>query len=387
METSNQKSNNIKVSVVMPIYNAGEYLSRAIGDVLNQTLNDIELICVDDGSTDNSPSIIKKFAAKDSRIKTLRQPNGGAAVARNRGLELTEGEYIMFLDADDFYEKNLLESLYNIAESGNLDVAVTKYDIYNDSKDSFSVPADEPHAGIFVPGGVTSKNENPEFILTSTTGYAWNKLFRASFMRDKKLAFDPELYVFEDVHFVCSALSMAERVGRVDDILIHHRVYSDQSRARLFRKYYGQVPVVYKKIKDFLMQRGMYVPLKKNFLNLSAGRCYKIYNLLWDDGKEQLWNMLHDEYVNEFGWLKHDKTDFEENDVCEFVANVALYTYEEFLHREDKGESIDVGALEEGEITKKVTQKQKISKRRAIWNKIISFINIFKGLKNKKEKK
>ena len=121
------------------------------------------------------------------------------------------------------------------------------------------------------------------------------------------------------------------------------------------------------------MQRGMYVPLKKNFLNLSAGRCYKIYNLLWDDGKEQLWNMLHDEYVNEFGWLKHDKTDFEEADVCEFVANVALYTYEEFLHREDKGESIDVGALEEGEITKKVTQKQKISKRRAIWNRIVSF--------------
>ena len=373
METSNQKNNNIKVSVIMPIYNAGEYLSRAMSDVLNQTLSDIELICVDDGSTDNSPSIIKKLAARDSRIKTICQPNGGAAVARNRGLEMAEGEYIMFLDADDFYEKNLLEELYNIAESGNLDVAVTRYDIYNDSKDVFSTPSDEPHASIFVPGGITSKNENPEFILASTTGYVWNKLFRASFMRDKKLAFDPELYVFEDVHFVCSALSMAERVARVEDILIHHRVYSDQSRARLFRKYYGQVPVVYKKIKDFLMQRGMYVPLKKSFLNLSAGRCYKIYNLLWSDGKEQFWNMLHDEYVNELGWLKHDKTDFEEVEVCEFVANVALYTYEEFLRREDKGESIDVGALEDGEITKKVTHKQKVSKRRIIWNKIMSF--------------
>lgn len=380
-------TNNIKISVVMPVYNAGEYLTRAIGDVLKQTLCELELICVDDGSTDNSPSIIKKFAAKDGRIKTVRQQNAGAAVARNRGLSMAEGQYIMFLDADDFYDKNLLQSLYDIAEAGNLDIAVTRYDIYNDSKDTFSTPADEPHASIFVPGGVTSKNEYPDHILSSTTGYAWNKLFRASFIHEKELEFDPELYVFEDVHFVCSALSMAERVGRIEDVLIHHRVYSDQSRARLFRKYYGQVPVVYKKLKDFLMRRGMYVPLKRGFLNLSAGRCYRIYNLLWNDGKEQLWNMLHDEYVNDFGWVKHEKSDFEDEAVCEFVANVALYTYEEFQNREDKGESIDVKALEEGEINKKVTQKQKISKRRAVWNKIMSVINIFKGLKKKKDNK
>ena len=132
------------------------------------------------------------------------------------------------------------------------------------------------------------------------------------------------------------------------------------------------------------MKRGMYIPLKKGFLNLSAGRCYKIYNLLWDDGKEILWNMLHDEYVAEFEWLSHDKSAFESFEVCEFVANVSLYTHAEYLSRLENGENIAVEKLEKDEISRKVTQKQKISRRRAIWNKIMHFINIFKGLKKKK---
>lgn len=378
MNTEMNTSTDIKVSVIMPIYNAGEYLSRAIGDVLSQTLTEIELICVDDGSTDNSPKIIKRFASKDKRVSVIREANAGPAVARNRGLDVARGQYIMFLDADDFYEKTLLEELYVTAERDNLDIAVTKFDIYNDERDSFSLPTDELHGNIFVPGGVTSKNEHPDYILSSTTGYVWNKLFRASFIKDKILEFDPDLYVFEDVCFVCSALSLAERVGRIEGLLIHHRVYSDQSRARLFRKYYGQVPVVYKKLKEFLMKRGMYIPLKKGYLNLSAGRCYKIYNILWADGKERLWNMLHDEYVAELEWLSHDKSAFESLEVCEFVANVALYTYAEFIEREESGKNINVDELEKGEITKKVNQKQKISRRRAVWNKIMSFINIFK---------
>lgn len=371
----------IKVSVIMPVYNAGEYLSRAISDVLSQTLTELELICVDDGSTDNSPKIIKDFAAKDKRVKVIREKNAGPAVARNSGLKSAKGRYVIFLDADDFYEKNLLMELYDTAERDNLDVAVTKFDIYNEERNAFSNPTEELHGNIFVPGGVTSKNEHPDYILSSTTGYAWNKLFRASFLKAKALVFDPELYVFEDVCFVSSALALAERVGRIDGNLIHHRVYSDQSRARLFRKYYGQVPFVYEKLKKFLMARGMYVPLKKGFLNLSAGRCFRIYNLLWADGKEQLWDMLHDEYVAELEWLIHDKTAFESTEVCEFVANVALYTHEEYLARVDEGKSINVEELEDNEISNKVQKNQKISKRRAGWHKFTDFINIFKRKK------
>ena len=385
METTvHSESRDIKISVVMPIYNAEKYLGRAIRDVLNQTLSDIELICVDDGSTDNSTDIINSFVKKDSRVSSIKQSNAGPSVARNKGFVLAQGKYVIFLDADDMYEPTLLESLYNMAQKDNLDVAVTRFDIYNESSKSYVKQADEPHASIFAPGKVTSKNEYPDFIFASTTGYVWNKLIRTSFIRDKKIAFDNDLYVFEDVHFVCSVMALAERVERIDDILIHHRVYSEQSRATLFRKYYGQVPVVYKKIKDFLKRQGMYIPLKKGFFNFSTNRCFKLYNILWADGKERLWNMLHDQYIAELEWLSFDKSDFESAEVCEFVANAALYTYAEYNAHIEKGDSVDVENLEDGEIAKKVNKNQKISKRRAIWNKIMSFINIFKGLKKKK---
>ena len=379
MDNQIQNDPEIKISVIMPIYNAGEYLTRSIGDVLSQTLKELELICVDDGSTDNSLEIVKSFRASDPRVRIVTETNSGPAAARNHGIDRAKGEYVIFLDADDFYEKNLLQDLYETAERDNLDIAVARFDIYNDSHNKFSLPTDEPHGNIFTPGGVTSKNEHPDYILSSTTGYVWNKLFRTSFIKDKELYFDPELYVFEDVYFVCAALSLAERVGKIEGTLIHHRVYSEQSRARLFRKYYSQVPVVYKKIKDFLMHRGMYVPLKKGYLNLSSGRCYKIYNLLWADGKERLWNMLHDEYAAELDWLKHEKTAFESVEVCEFVASVALYTHSEYLERVENGKNINVEQLEKDEISKKVTQKQKISRRRAVWNKITGFVRLKKS--------
>ena len=371
-------SHNIKISVVMPVYNAGEYLTRAIGDVLSQTLTDLELIIVDDGSTDNSRSIINSFMKRDKRIKLLSQFNGGPSIARNAGLAEAKGDYIIFLDADDFYEKDLLASLYAAAEKDNLDIAVARFDIYNDSQNKYTAPMDEPHSGIFVSGGVTSKNEYPDFILSSTTGYVWNKLFKASFVKNMELSFDPELYVFEDVYFVCSAIALAERVGRIDQVLIHHRVYSEQSRERLFRKYYSQVPIIYKKLKEFLMHHGMYIPLKRGYLNFSAGRCYRVYNLLWDDGKEKLWNMLHDGYYAEFNWHQHEKTDFESLEVYEFVANVALYSYAEYQARAEQGKNIDTEQLDRDNLNQQIKVKEKISHRRMVWNKIMDFVNIFK---------
>ena len=375
MDTDISAKREVKISVIMPIYNAGEYLARAVSDVLNQTLTDIELICVNDGSTDDSYDILEEVQQEDNRISLISEDNFGPSVARNRGLREATGKYVMFLDADDMFEPTLLEALYEIAERDNLDVAVTGFDIFNDSQNRLFPATEEPNAAIFAGGGVTSKNEHPDYILSSTTGYVWNKLYRASFIRDKKLAFDPDLYVFEDVHFVCCAMATAERVGMAEGIHVHHRIYSEQSRATLFRKYYGQVPVVYEKVKEFLMQRGMYVPLKRGFLNLSAGRCYKIYNLLWNDGKERLWNMLHSHYATELDWLTIEKTDYEIAEVCQFVANVALYTHEEYLDRTEKGMNINVAALEKDEISNKVKTMQKSEQRKDSWSR---FAGLFK---------
>lgn len=391
-------NSNIKVSVVMPIYNAGEYLERAISDVLSQTLRELELICIDDGSTDGSLAIVKKMQEADDRIRIVTENNAGPAVARNKGIVRARGEFIIFLDADDFYENWLLESLYDIATSGNLDMAVARFDLYNCQKEKFVQPMEEAHAAIFAPGVIASKNEYPDFIFESTTGYVWNKLFRTSFIKEKELSFDPELYVFEDVHFVCTALSLAERVSRAESVSIHHRVYSDQSRAKLFRKHYAQVPVVYSKIKAHLMHRGMYVPLAKSFLNLSAGRCYKIYNLLWDEAKEEFWNLLHSEYAAEFGWYNHEKSDFEEKDVWEFAVNVGIYTHAEYLERTERGKAVDAENLDKKQVNNRIKNKKSGKQTVAFFTKLMGIIFIpvrivlkllraIAGVFKKKEKK
>ncbi len=371
------ENSNIKVSVIMPVFNAGEYLSHAAHDVLGQSLEEIELICIDDGSTDDSVQVLKEMQRRDSRVKVITEKNEGPSAARNKGLLEACGEYVIFLDADDFFEKDLLKKLYNTAVAQSLDIAVTKFDIYNEDKNQFMPAAEETPHHIFSPGVVTSKGEHPDHILQSTTGYVWNKLFRLEFLRNKELSFDPELFVFEDVYFVSAAISLAERVGRIDDLLIHHRVYSEQSRSRLLRKYYSQVPVVYKKIKEFLMRHGMYIPLAKSYLNLSATRCFKTCNLLWAEGRERFWNTLHADYAEEFGWYRFEKEDFDSPEVYEFVVNVGLYTYSQYTAREQRGERIEIALMNKEKMNKRLAERHKLEHRKAV----LSRLNVFR--KNK----
>ena len=328
---------NVKISVVMPIYNASDYLKPAIDSVLHQTLTDIELICVDDGSTDNSLSILKEYQQADERVRILTESNAGPSIARNKGLARARGKYVIFLDADDFYDYTLLEKLYTLAEEEALDIAVCKFDIYNNRKAKFEDNIKSDHGEIFTESKVVSKNDYPDVILSCTTGYVWNKLFRREFLAEKEMAFDPDLRVFEDTHFIVNALSLADKVGKCHERLIHHRVYTNQPRNKLFKKYYGQVPVVYAKIKEFLRSHGMYIPLSQSFLNLSASRCYKIYNLLWHDAKKDFWNLLHEQYAEELGWTNAEPEYFESSAVCDFVANVIVYNHKQYVKRESKG--------------------------------------------------
>ena len=143
---SNQKpqynSNDIKVSVVVPVYNVEEYLEECLDSVVNQTLKDIEIICVNDGSTDNSLDILKKYAQNDNRIKIINQKNRGLGATRKVGLDNASGEYITFIDSDDFYELNALELLYNNALSNNTEVVLFKLIDFYEEKDIkyFSYP-------------------------------------------------------------------------------------------------------------------------------------------------------------------------------------------------------------------------------------------------------
>ena len=321
---------DIKVSVIMPVYNASDFIAAAIDSVLSQTLKEIELICIDDGSTDNSLDILKEYQANDDRVRIVTETNAGPAIARNNGIRRARGEYLAFLDADDFFESTFLEELYNAAEADDLDIAIADYDVYNSRKAAFEKPIYPEKVEIFKSGKVTSKGEFPDQIFFATNGAAWNKLFKASFVLDNKLTFLPDVKLHEDVYFMIGALALAVRIRMVDKVLVHHRLHSAQSRAKLFRSYYYQIPDIYVKARALLMERGMYSPLSFCYRNYTADRCYKLYNMLPGDEKGKLWNMLHEKYAEELGWVGKGASKFANAEVYEFVANVGLYNYKQY---------------------------------------------------------
>ncbi len=324
----------VKVSVIIPIYNAQEYLPAALESIIAQDFSDMEVICVDDGSTDRSLDVVKAFKEKDSRVRIITENNAGPATARNKGLARARGKYVIFLDADDFYEPDLVSALYNLSERAELDVAIADFDVYNTKHERFEHNVESDHFDLLTEGRVVSKSVYPDYILQCTTGYVWNKMFRRDFLYENGLSFNTELKVFEDVYFVMTTVAVASAIAKVGKILVHHRIYSEQTRPKMFKKYYTDVPVVYEEIKKFLMHKGIYAPISSSFMNLSASRCCKIYNILWKDAKENFWNLLHDTYAEALGWRAFDQDEVENPAVRSFIAAVSLYTHKQYLKRQ-----------------------------------------------------
>ena len=121
----------IDVSIVLTVYNAESYIEGCLDMITGQTLRNIQIICVDDGSTDNSSQIIEQYAQKDDRIVLIREKNAGAGAARNRGMQEATGKYILFLDCDDFYEPEMVEKAFRRAEEEQAEIVIYKSDQYN----------------------------------------------------------------------------------------------------------------------------------------------------------------------------------------------------------------------------------------------------------------
>ena len=364
----------VKVSVIMPVYNAEAYLVPAIDSVLDQTLKEIELICIDDGSTDRSLDIIKQYNKNDPRVRILTENNAGPSMARNKGIVRARGEYIVFLDADDFSDITMLEDMYLRAKREELDVVISDYDIYNDKRARFVSAPTVEYGKIFEECVVVSKNTYPDHILQCTTTYVWNKMWRRVFLVEKELAFDEKLRLFEDVLFVATALSMADRIGKVNKVLTHHRVYSDQHKNKLFRTAYMNMPEICSKIKEFMRQHGTYAPLSQSFLNFSVSKCRDVYHRLSRDARADFWMYLHDIYADELGWIDGSPDEFDNDNLCDFCANVIMYNYTQYESRQKRGLRIRLSSV--GPAIKANRNRKRIKK---------FFIRLFKRKKNEEK--
>lgn len=217
-----------KVSVVIPVHNAEKYLPQCLDSVLSQTLREIEVICVDDGSTDRSLEILRKYARKDERIRVIRQENSGAGAARNRGMNSASGKYMIFWDADDFFRPDALARLYRQAEKYQAQICVCGARIYDESEKK-TFPAAQYLVIERIPDKQPfSRRDIGKYLFNFSSAVPWNKLFRRSFVEENHLQFQT-LRKANDVYFVLSALYRAERIAIVPRSLINYRYFNETS--------------------------------------------------------------------------------------------------------------------------------------------------------------
>ncbi|MDE7124807.1 MAG: glycosyltransferase, partial [Eubacterium sp.] len=218
----------IKVSVIIPVYNSERYLRECLNSVVNQTLKEIEIICVDDGSTDGSIDILKEFADQDSRIQIICQQNQFAGAARNNGMKEAKGKYLAFWDADDYFELNALELLYKKSEKENADLCLCAAYIFNDGETQKVVDETILKKRFLPKDKVFSIETYPEYIFNITARAPWNKIVKASFLRENNIEFQ-NLKNANDTYFSMICMYYAKRITYVTAPLINYRVNNSES--------------------------------------------------------------------------------------------------------------------------------------------------------------
>lgn len=199
-----------KISVIVPVYNVAPYLKKCVDSIINQTFTDIEIILVDDGSTDESGTICDQYAQKDSRVKVIHKPNGGLSDARNSGLEVCSGEYIGFVDSDDWISPDMYETLIHFAVKEDLDVAMCGVlDIWPDR-----IEGTPPFKSVIL----TDVNDIISEILVNEHGGTcipvWNRIYRSRIFKDLK--FEKGRY-YEDGYYLLRWIERTRRFGRISD--------------------------------------------------------------------------------------------------------------------------------------------------------------------------
>lgn len=226
----------IKLSIIIPVYNVEKYIDKCINSLINQTMKELEFIFVNDGTPDSSVSIIKKYQKQDKRIKLLEKVNGGQASARNLGLKHAKGEYIAFLDSDDYVKENMYETLYNRAKKDDLDIVICNYFLAYPNK------IEEAK------NNITTKKEKiispKEYITLSPS--PTNKIIKREYLINQNFEF-PEGIIYEDLAAIPLLGLNNPKVVYLNEYLYYY-VQSDSSTMRN-KEYKPKYEDIFKAIK------------------------------------------------------------------------------------------------------------------------------------------
>ena len=297
------------VSIVIPVYNSAKYLRQCLDSVLSQTYKELEVVCVNDGSTDDSLSILNEYATKDARVKIFSKENEGrgAASARNMGLKNATGEYVQFLDSDDFFEADMIEQLVSKAKKSGADVVICRGQTFDDRRQCVTGKLAHPDLQYAPKKEAFSWKECTKYICEIAAFDAWNKQFRRSLLTDNDLSFTP-IPIADDQDISMLAPVLADKVAVIDRAFINYRTGTGSSQCDSKTKHpEAAYEGVYSVVKRF-REMGIWEDVKESYLNVSIRLMREYFDNMTELEKLKF---LYDKYHSEIFPLL-DATDLDE---------------------------------------------------------------------------
>ena len=342
MGIKNKVSDNkeIKVTVIISVYNMEDYLKNCLDSIIGQSLREIEIICVNDSSTDRSKKILESYRKKDDRIRIFDQEHKGAASARNLGIENANGEYLFIIDADDFYEHDAIEKAYGTAVKADADIVVFQSDFF-DNKDNLFKQNNWSIMPEKLPHNPFSPEDIPELIFNVGCGWASDKLFRKSMISEYGIRFQ-EIRTTNDMFFTYYSYVKAKKIFVLEETLGHVRVNAHKSLSVTREKSWDNVYLALKLLKDSLASDGVYEKYKRSFVNWALNLIIWHINTLDRKASYKLREKCYEEFFDELDISGHDEEYFYDrgeynfrNDIIEGNAKISVivpvYNTEEYI--------------------------------------------------------
>lgn len=295
------------VSIVVPVYNAERYLADLLECISDQTYSALEVILVDDGSTDSSFRICENWARSDDRFRALRQPNLGAGVARNTGMSLARGEYVICMDADDLIAPDMIEKMVQpCLADPDIQVVLCGLDEYIDATREYRNASWAINAQTISARVPFSPRDIP-FLFEQVVGYPWNKLVRKNLVSEWDLKWQ-EIPMHEDMAYAQTALALAKKIYYINEPLYHHRIRNDggalSSDANQDARF-DYLFMALEEIANNLRQAGCWEAYETSFANYALQQCRWKYYRVSNEARPSVLNSLKSEWLGRLGLIDY----------------------------------------------------------------------------------
>ena len=306
-----------KVSVIVPVYNVEKYIKKCLDSLINQTIQDIEIIVVNDGSKDNSERIIKEYEKNNpEKIVYVKKENGGLSDARNFGMPYAKGEYVAFLDSDDYVELDMYEKMYELAKKENSDMVECDFYWEYPSKTKIDI------------GQIYS---NKKEMLQKARVVAWNKLINRSVLEETKIQF-PKGYRYEDVEFTYKLIPYLNKVSFVKEPFIHY-IQRENSISNVQNERTREIFEVLEHVIEYYKEKGIYEEYEQE-LEYTYTRillCSSLLRMVKIKDKKtrnrlikETWENLNSKFPN---WKKNKILNEEKTSKNRYMKSMNSFTY------------------------------------------------------------